>query len=35
LETTRQTLFQKYGKTQEFDLVAKTCSNLLRQWSEF
>ncbi|MFB6276936.1 MAG: Fe2+-dependent dioxygenase [Halothece sp.] len=35
LETTRQTLFQKYGKTQEFDLVAKTCSNLLRKWSEF
>ncbi|PSO50431.1 MAG: Fe2+-dependent dioxygenase [Cyanobacteria bacterium SW_9_44_58] len=35
LETTRQTLFQKYGKTQEFDLVAKTCSNLLRKWAEF
>lgn len=35
LEKTRQALFSKYGKTQEFDLVAKSCANLLRQWSEF
>ena len=35
LETTRQALFSKYGKTQEFDLVAKSCANLLRKWSEF
>jgi len=35
LETTRQTLFSKYGKTKEFDLVAKSCTNLLRKWAEF
>ena len=35
LETTRQTLFSKYGKTEEFDLVAKSCTNLLRKWAEF
>lgn len=34
LETTRQALFNKYGKTQEFDLVAKSCANLLRKWTE-
>ncbi|AFZ45367.1 2OG-Fe(II) oxygenase [Halothece sp. PCC 7418] len=34
LETTRQAIFNKYGKTQEFDLVAKSCANLLRKWTE-
>jgi PKHD-type hydroxylase len=35
LETTRQAIFAKQGKTQEFDLVAKSCANLLRKWAEF
>lgn len=35
LETTRQAIFSKYGKTKEFDWVAKSCSNLLRKWVEF
>lgn len=34
LETTRQAIFSKHGKTKEFDLVAKTCANLLRKWTE-
>lgn len=34
LETTRQGIFAKQGKTKEFDLVAKTCANLLRKWAE-
>ncbi len=35
LETTRQAIFSKYGKTKEFDLIAKSCANLLRKWTEF
>lgn len=34
LETVKRSLFQKYGKTDEFDLVTKSWSNLLRQWVE-
>ncbi|MDR9401821.1 MAG: Fe2+-dependent dioxygenase [Halothece sp. Uz-M2-17] len=34
LETTRQAIFAKYGKTKEFDLIAKSCANLLRKWTE-
>lgn len=34
LDTARRSLFQKYGKTDEFDLVTKSRSNLLRQWVE-
>ncbi|NJK72899.1 MAG: Fe2+-dependent dioxygenase [Microcoleus sp. SU_5_6] len=32
LDTARQLLFQKSGKTSEFDLIAKSYANLLRQW---
>ncbi|KAF3888486.1 MULTISPECIES: Fe2+-dependent dioxygenase [Nostocales] len=32
LETVRQVIFQKYGKTPEFDLISKTHANLLRKW---
>lgn len=32
LDVVRRSLFQKYGKTDEFDLVTKSWSNLLRQW---
>jgi PKHD-type hydroxylase len=34
LETARQTLFNRDGKTSEFDLVSKSCTNLLRMWAE-
>ena len=34
LDTARRSLFEKYGKTDEFDLVSKSLSNLLRQWDE-
>lgn len=34
LDTVRRSLFEKYGKTIEFDLIAKSHSNLLRQWAE-
>ncbi|MGL5083547.1 MAG: Fe2+-dependent dioxygenase [Microcoleaceae cyanobacterium] len=34
LDTARQTLFQQYGKTPEFDLIAKSHANLLRRWIE-
>ena len=34
LETARQTLFNRDGKTAEFDLVSKSCTNLLRMWAE-
>jgi PKHD-type hydroxylase len=34
LDTTRQILFGKAGKTPEFDLISKSHANLLRQWSE-
>jgi PKHD-type hydroxylase len=34
LETVRQVIFQKYGKTPEFDLISKTHANLLRKWAD-
>lgn len=34
LDTVRHSLFEKYGKTVEFDLLCKVHSNLLRKWSE-
>lgn len=34
LDTVRQALFDKSGKTREFDLLSKTHANLLRKWSE-
>ncbi|MGC1217759.1 MAG: Fe2+-dependent dioxygenase [Phormidesmis sp.] len=34
LDTARRSLFNKYGKTDEFDLITKSLSNLLRQWVE-
>lgn len=34
LDTARRSLYQKYGKTDEFDLISKSLSNLLRQWTE-
>ncbi|PIG92597.1 Fe2+-dependent dioxygenase [Gloeocapsopsis sp. IPPAS B-1203] len=32
LDTTKQVMFEKYGKTPEFDLICKTHANLLRKW---
>jgi PKHD-type hydroxylase len=34
LDVVRRSLFQKDGKTTEFDLISKTHANLLRQWAE-
>ncbi|MGB3641757.1 MAG: Fe2+-dependent dioxygenase [Rivularia sp. (in: cyanobacteria)] len=34
LDTAKQIMFQKYGKTPEFDLISKTHANLLRKWAE-
>lgn len=34
LDTVRRSLFEKYGKTEEVDLLSKTHANLLRQWAE-
>jgi PKHD-type hydroxylase len=34
LDTARQLLFAKSGKTPEFDLIAKSYANLLRKWAE-
>ena len=34
LDTARRSLYKKYGKTDEFDLVTKSLSNLLRQWMD-
>lgn len=34
LDTARQVMFEKYGKTPEFDLICKTHANLLRKWAE-
>jgi PKHD-type hydroxylase len=34
LDVVRRSLFQKQGKTTEFDLISKTHANLLRQWAE-
>lgn len=34
LDAARRSLFQKEGKTVEFDLISKSYANLLRQWAE-
>ena len=34
LETARRSLFEREGKSHEFDLVSKTFANLLRMWAE-
>jgi PKHD-type hydroxylase len=34
LDTARRSLFQREGKSREFDLISKTHANLLRQWAE-
>jgi PKHD-type hydroxylase len=34
LETARRALFEKYGKSTEFDQLSKTSANLLRLWAE-
>lgn len=34
LDTVRRTLFEKGGKTREFDLLSKTHANLLRKWGD-
>lgn len=34
IETARISLFQREGKTTEFDLLSKSMSNLLRMWGE-
>ncbi|GAB4295655.1 MAG: Fe2+-dependent dioxygenase [Oscillatoriaceae cyanobacterium] len=33
LDTARKAIFHKFGKTAEFDLIAKTQANLLRKWA--
>ncbi|PNW56128.1 UNVERIFIED_CONTAM: Fe2+-dependent dioxygenase [Euhalothece sp. KZN 001] len=34
LDVVREAIFEKYGKTTEFDLLCKNFGNLFRQWSE-
>lgn len=34
LDTARQTLFARHGKTAESDMLAKTSANLVRMWAE-
>ena len=34
LATVRNSIFQRHGKCREFDLAAKTYTNLLRQYAE-
>ena len=34
LDTARQSLFLREGKTAEFDLLSKTSANLMRMWVE-
>lgn len=34
LDTARQLLFEKSGKTPEFDLISKSHANLLRKWAD-
>ena len=34
IDTVRRSIFAKEGKSTEFDLLAKTHANLLRQWAE-
>ena len=34
LDTVRQLMYKKYGKTPEFDLLSKSHANLLRKWAD-
>jgi PKHD-type hydroxylase len=34
LDTARRSLFQREGKTAEFDLLSKSTANLMRMWAE-
>jgi PKHD-type hydroxylase len=34
LDTARRTLFEREGKSREFDLLSKSLANLLRMWAE-
>lgn len=34
LDTARQDLFSREGKTKEFDLISKASANLMRRWAE-
>lgn len=34
LDTARRSIFEKQGKTPEFDLISKAQANLLRKWAE-
>jgi PKHD-type hydroxylase len=34
LDTVRQLMYNKYGKTPEFDLLSKSHANLLRKWAD-
>ena len=34
LDTVKQSLFEKSGKSREFDLLSKTHANLLRKWAK-
>lgn len=34
LDTARRSMFEKQGKTPEFDLISKAQANLLRKWAE-
>jgi PKHD-type hydroxylase len=34
LDTARRAIFQQYGKTAAFDLIAKSHANLLRKWAD-
>lgn len=34
LDTSRRQLFDRHGKTEEFDAITKSLSNLLRMWAE-
>lgn len=34
LDTARRAIFEKHGKTVEFDLLSKTHANLLRKWAD-
>jgi len=34
LDTARRKIFEREGKSAEFDLLSKSAANLLRLWSE-
>lgn len=34
LDTARRRLFDRHGKTEDFDLLSKTAANLMRMWAE-